>query len=127
MTSVVLDASAVLAALLGEPGSEIVETKLSQSLVSAVNYSEIIARTARLNGSLEEAKRRIDQNSLAVVPFDADQAATAASLIPQAKSLGLSLADRACLTLAIHRQLPVFTADRKWSELDVGVRIEIIR
>jgi ribonuclease VapC len=40
---------------------------------------------------------------------------------------GLSLGDRACLALALTRGEPAVTADRQWAQLDLGIRIELIR
>ena len=127
MGKVVLDASAVLAVLLGEPGADAVARRWHGAYLSAVNYSEILARTARLCGSLDEAKRRVDRHDWRVVPFDADQAAVAASLAPAGRPHGLSMADRACLALALTRGLPALTADRAWAALDIGVAVELIR
>ena len=123
MTRVVLDASALLALLLGEPGAEVVRDKLSAAVISAVNYYEVIVRTAALCGSFDEAKRRIDRQGVEVVPLDDVQAAVIASLPP----LGLSLADRCCLALALTRTAPVLTADHEWDRLDLGVSIVPIR
>ncbi|HEX4607147.1 MAG TPA: type II toxin-antitoxin system VapC family toxin [Urbifossiella sp.] len=127
MTRVILDASAVLALLLGEPGADAVLSHGPGALLSAVNYAEVVARTASLCGSLDEAKRRIDRQELEIVPLDRDQAVIAASLAAAGRPLGLALADRCCLALAMTRGLPVLTADRVWRRLDVGISIEIIR
>jgi len=43
------------------------------------------------------------------------------------RSLGLSLADRACLALARRLDLPVITAGLTWLGADVGVEIRSIR
>jgi PIN domain nuclease of toxin-antitoxin system len=43
------------------------------------------------------------------------------------KSLGLSLADRACLALGRIHRLPVLTTDRAWRSLRLSIRIEVIR
>ena len=127
MGEVVLDASAVLAVLLGEPGAEAVAPRLAHARVSAVNYSEVLARAARLCGSLEEAKRRVDRHGLTVVPFDAAQAVAVAALVPATREFGLSLADRACLSLGLISGLKVLTADRAWGDLDLSVTVEVIR
>jgi PIN domain nuclease of toxin-antitoxin system len=37
------------------------------------------------------------------------------------------LGDRACLALAIRKGATALTADRKWADLDVGCKIELIR
>jgi PIN domain nuclease of toxin-antitoxin system len=43
------------------------------------------------------------------------------------KPYGLSLGDRACLALAIQRNATVYTTDRDWSKLSIGIKIEVIR
>ena len=45
MTSVVLDASAVIAVLRSEPGADIVRSALSDAVITAVNYSEVLKKT----------------------------------------------------------------------------------
>jgi PIN domain nuclease of toxin-antitoxin system len=127
VSGVVLDASALLALLLGEPGSDVVLSRRPGAVISAVNYAEILARTAALCGSLEEAKRRVDRQELGVIALDQTQAAVAASLMPAGKPLGLSLADRCCLALAMTRHQPVFTADAVWLALKLDIEIVLIR
>jgi len=61
------------------------------------------------------------------VPFGTTDAALTASLLPATRHLGLSLADRACLTLARSRHIAAMTADRPWMKLDIGVEIVCIR
>lgn len=127
MTDYVLDASAVLAALFGERGCEQVIPHLHQATISAVNYSEVLAKTMHLTGSLVDAKRHVDRYQFEVVPFDAELAAVAASLQKQTRALGLSLADRACLALGLSRSWPVLTADRAWLALELGTTVVCIR
>jgi ribonuclease VapC len=127
MTSVVLDASALLAVLLGEPGAETVIARRHGAVMSAVNYSEVVARTTELCGSLEEAKRRVDRQEIAVIPLDQTMAAVAAALRAATRDFGVSLADRCCLALALTKNVPVLTGDRKWREFDVGVAVELFR
>ncbi len=128
MSAAVLDASALLALLLGEPGAAAVRARLPGAALSAANYAEVLARAAALCGSLEEAKRRVDHQEPSVIPLDEEQAAVAASLVSAGKPLGLSLADRCSLALALTRRLPVLTADRQWQRLAVeNLEIVLIR
>jgi len=127
VTKLVLDASAVLALLLGETGAETVRDHLIGSCLSSLNYSEVLARTTQLCGALDEAKRRVDQHDFDIVPFDSEQATVTASLLASTRHLGISLADRACLALGLTRGLPVLTADRAWANLDIGVAVRLIR
>jgi PIN domain nuclease of toxin-antitoxin system len=127
VSTVVLDASALLALLLGEPGADVVRSRRAGAVLSAVNYAEVLARTVALCGSLEEAKRRVDRQEVEVIPLDQTQAAVAASLAPAGKPLGLALADRCCLALALTRRQPVLTADRDWRSLKADIDIVLIR
>jgi PIN domain nuclease of toxin-antitoxin system len=127
VTEVVLDASALLAFLLAEPGSEAVAGRLRQAALSAVNYAEALARSVDRGKSLAAATADIARLRLLVIPFDGELAAIAASLRPATRPVGLSLADRACLALGLQTGLPVLTANRDWAKLEVGVRVEVIR
>lgn len=127
MVEFILDASALLAALLGEPGWEQVKPHLSAATISSLNYSEVLARMFRLTGSLENSKRHIDRHRLMIAGFDAEQATIAASLITSTQPFGLSLADRACLALAISRGGTVLTADRVWAKFELGIDVQLIR
>jgi len=57
----------------------------------------------------------------------AQDADTAALLWPQSRHLGLSLADCACLSLALRLNLPVLTCDRLGAELTLPLLIELLR
>ena len=44
------------------------------------------------------------------------------------KHKGLSIGDRACIALGIKMQLPIYTADKVWAELDIeSAEIILIR
>lgn len=124
---IVLDASALLAFLFREPGGERVRPHLPQSCLSAVNLAEVLARFVRDGHDGRAVYERLTATHLELVPYTAEQAQRTAALVPTTRPLGLSLADRACLALAIERGLPALTADRAWLGLDLGVRIECIR
>lgn len=123
-----LDASALLAWLREEPGAEVVEERLSGSFVSAVNLSEVLQKS--LAGGVEISGVVEDLVALGVsfVAFGAEQAIVAAEMWPNTRSLGLSLADRACLATAVGLGLSALTADRSWAEIEwEGLSVETIR
>jgi PIN domain nuclease of toxin-antitoxin system len=120
----VLDASAVLALLFREKGAGEVEEVLADSAISAVNWSEVVQKLAVRGVSEPEALFVL---GLHVEPFTLNDARTAAMLWSQARALGLSLADRACLSLADRLQAEAWTADRVWAAGDLGVRVRVIR
>lgn len=124
---VVLDASALLALLLDEPGAPRVAALLPEAVISAVNLSEVVAKLAE-HGMPEGAIRTaIDGLQLTVHGFDAAAAVQAGLLRPRTKALGLSLGDRACLALARALGRTAVTTERLWSSVDVGVDVEVIR
>lgn len=127
VTEFILDASALLAVLLGEKGADAVRPHLRNAKISSLGYAELLAQTLQLTGSLEEAKRYIDRQQLNVIAFDAKQAAIASSLRPMTQAHGLSLADRACLALGILQGGTILTADRNWGKLNLKLDIQIIR
>jgi len=95
--------------------------------ISAVNFSEVVAKL-REGGMLEEAiHESLDSLELDIVEFDTEFAYQAVLLRPLTKSAGLSLGDRACLALAQNLNLPALTADRAWDGLSLGIRVQVIR
>jgi ribonuclease VapC len=127
----VLDASAVLAWILREPGAERVRRLMQTGdcLISSVNAAEVVTRLA--DGTRPEASLRevIDHIEAKCVPFEAIHATEAGLLRPSTRYLGLSLGDRACLALARLTHATVITADRPWLQLaePLGLHIECIR
>ncbi|MGB5671680.1 MAG: hypothetical protein WBM71_14135, partial [Sedimenticolaceae bacterium] len=59
--------------------------------------------------------------------FTAQQAEMAGRLWVDTQRLGLTLGDRACLSLALDKSLPILTADRAWKSLRLDLDIQIIR
>lgn len=127
MSKVVLDASAILAVLRREPGHERVLPELGRAIISSVNLAEVVAVLARLGGDPDAVLADLFHFIRDIRPFDAEQAIEAGRMELRTRPFGLSLADRACLVLARSLNLPVLTADRAWSEVEIGVAIEMIR
>ena len=127
MSSVVLDASALLAFLRREPGGDIVREVLRTSIISVVNLSEVLAKAAESPSGFDSAKAAIQGLPLRVAVFDEQQSVISAGLRPVTRPLGLSLGDRCCLALGLVEEAPVLTADRDWSKLRLGIEIRVIR
>jgi ribonuclease VapC len=128
MNRIVLDASALLALLNQEPGSETLTPELlTGAVISAVNlaevHSKLVGRGLNPDDAWEAALGPIRE----AVPFTAEQAKLVGDLVAQTRPLGLSLGDRACLALGLALKAPVFTADKSWKKLKVGARIHVIR
>ncbi len=125
--SAVIDASALLAYLHQEPGWELVRSALAGGCIGAVNWSEVALKADRNGLDASRIRDLLQDMELTIVPFSAEQAEATATLWRATKAHGLSLADRACLALALERKLPVLTADRAWTELALGIDIRLIR
>jgi ribonuclease VapC len=122
----VLDASAILALLLAEPGGERVDEAGPTALVSAVNLSEVVAKMRDRGASLDIVLQRLRRFPFTVVSFDRDMAEKAGALRDRTRDSNTSFADRACLAL-LGNGLPVLTGDREWAKLDLGLDIRLIR
>lgn len=128
MTSVVLDASAVLALVRDEPGADKVVAHVGRAVISAVNLQEVI-KELLLSGLDEPTVRELlDELRLDVRAHDVDAAYAAAGLHAQTREFGRDLADRSCLALALQLGVPAVTADREWKKVRVKtLKIEQIR
>ena len=127
VTSCVADASAVLAMLKREPGHERVAAELPTAIMSAVNLSEVVAGLINTGISGDDSVSTAASLRIESVPFDAEQALEAGALRETTREQGLSLGDRACLVLARRMGLPALTADRVWTDLNLGIEIHLIR
>ncbi|MGK2964440.1 MAG: type II toxin-antitoxin system VapC family toxin [Tepidiformaceae bacterium] len=123
----VLDASALLAAVRGEPGGDAAFEAALRGVVSAVNWSEVVQKVLQASSEPDVPIAALRGREIEIAPFGRDDAERAAALWPARRARGLSLADRACLALAIGRGLPVVTADRTWAQLGLGVEVVVIR
>lgn len=124
---IALDASALLAFLFQEPGQQNVADRLSQSCMSSVNLCEVLGRFSRDGHDTGVVLSRLLASPIEFVPFGEADASSAAALVPATRNYGLSLGDRACLALALHRDIPAVTADAAWKQLSLGVKVELIR
>lgn len=123
----VLDASALLCLLNGEPGSERVLEALPTAVIGAANLAEVVSKLRERGLSVEEVEEVLGGLPLDVRPLTAAQAYAIGHLRPTTRNLGLSLGDRACLALAAELGMPALTADQVWAGLDIGVAVELIR
>lgn len=123
----VLDSSAILTVHFGEPGADLVLPLLASSLVSTVNLAEVHTKLLRRGVEPHAAWEQILSMGSEHCPFSEEQARLTAELISQTRRYGLSLGDRACLALAIQRKATVYTTDKAWKSLSLGIEIEVIR
>jgi PIN domain nuclease of toxin-antitoxin system len=127
MPCYVLDASALIADIYGEKGTAVVHPHLSKAMISCVNLTEVATRMADSGTPLDQVEENLKGIGVQIIPYDEELAFIAAALRAKTRAYGLSLADRACLALAMREKLPVLTADTAWKKLSVGVKITLIR
>jgi len=128
MNSIVLDASTLLAVLNREPGADkLTPELLNNAVCSTVNLAEVQGKLVGRGLTPDEAWDAATSPIGEAVAFTAEQAKIAGSLITQTRALGLSFGDRACLALGLALRTPVYTADKSWKGLRLGIRIHIIR
>ena len=128
MSKVILDSSAMLALIKNEEGSSIVEELLGNIVMSSVNVSEVAAVLLESEMSPEQVTQAIEPFIDSMIDFDFAHSILCAALKQSTKHLGLSLGDRACISLGIKLELPIYTADKIWSELKLkNADIKLIR
>lgn len=128
MSKVIIDASALLALLKNEPGADKVESLLGKIIMSSINVSETASFLLESEMTTQEVQECLLPLISEIVPFDEEQAFLVAKLRKHTKNQGLSLGDRACISLGIKMDLPVYTADKIWQDLRLdNLEIKLIR
>ena len=129
MKTTVLDASALLAMLFGEPGVEEMRALFHRAaaadhpvLISAVNWAETLYRVSCRQGDagLQTVRRFAAHGSLQVVPVDAELAELAAAY--KAADM-LALADAFAAALAKQRKAELVTADLDFKTVEKEMKI----
>jgi ribonuclease VapC len=121
----VVDASAVLAWLQDEPGSDDVETFLMEGVIGAANWSEVLQKMRQHGQPSEVVAPLLASFGLDVVDVTRADAERAAEM--WAPGSGLSLGDRLCLSLAIRLEVSVATTDQRWTDVPGGPVVILIR
>jgi PIN domain nuclease of toxin-antitoxin system len=127
LASVVLDSSALMALLRNEEGADRVKAAFGRCVISSVNVAEVQTKLVATGLDEDVAWLHIAAAECPTVHFNDDLARVTGALVRVTRPFGLSLGDRACLALAIDRKATVYTTDRIWKKLDLGIRIEAIR
>jgi len=128
MPHYVLDASALLALLHQEPGSDkVVQAIEDGAAISTVNLSEVASKLNDLGVPEAVIEDAINALELTIVDFNVELAYKVGILRPLTRHVGLSLGDRACLALAQHLDLSALTTDHTWADLSLGITVQVIR
>lgn len=129
-----LDASALLAVIFEEAGANLVrETLRGEAIMSAVNVGEVAARlhqegwTAREIAGIVDGLQSMGCRWRLCLSIPRPRC-SAAGIDRRPCRSGWGLGDRACLATAGRLDVPVLTADRVWTKLNLqGVTIRCIR
>lgn len=131
--TVVLDAYAVIAALIGEPARADVEPLIAGGVVSAPNVAEIVDVCVRVHANDERVVReRLDWlagGGLEMPPFEADLARVAGVLRARhyrRRHCEVSLGDCFALALAKQREAPLATSDPDLASAARAEKVEVL-
>ena len=123
----VLDASAVLALIQGEPGGERVRAVVRQAALSSVNLTEVVTKLIGRGVPSNEVRLVLEGVTPFVHPRDEELALDTDAMHAITRRQGWSLGDRACLALARRLTATALMTDRAWGRVDLGVVTEVIR
>lgn len=125
--NVVLDASSLLAYLQDEPGGEVVEAALAESVISSVNWAEVVQKLIATGVVVNGMREDLESLGLVFAPFLPEDGWVTGQIWQQTRQYGLSLGDRACLSLGLRLNVPVLTSDRMWTNLALTLEVRVIR
>jgi PIN domain nuclease of toxin-antitoxin system len=128
MARAVLDASAVMALLLDEPGADLVAGYAGDALISTINLQEVIKTLLARDNPEKAVRLMLDEIDIEPRAFRIEDAWATARLYAFTKTKGCGVGDRSCMALAIAEGLPAVTADRVWAELAIpGLEVIVAR
>jgi ribonuclease VapC len=124
----VMDSSAILAILRGEPGCDYVQELLQseECSISSVNMAEVGSKLIDYGLPPEEFPRIARQLQIDIIDFNTMQSIQSAQIRKITRSAGLSLGDRACIALAQLMQGCVVTSDRAWLDIAETTQIKVL-
>jgi PIN domain nuclease of toxin-antitoxin system len=112
-----LDASALLALLRQEPGSEKVAAVLDDSQIHTVNIAEVTRKLFAKGVVSADVEAALGELNLETIDeIGPDLALRIGEVAAANRHIGLSLGDAVCLTVAAWFNLQAVTADRRWQE-----------
>ena len=121
----ILDASAALASILGEPGAEIVDSHLPAQM-STVTFAETRAKLLLRGVPVSDADEALERLG-DVVPLSKEMAVVVGDLVSRLRQYDFSLGDCCCLATGIVLGETVLTSDQEWLRHETGASVRLIR
>jgi ribonuclease VapC len=112
-----LDASAILAMMLEEPGSERVAEVLDVSDIHPINLTEVAKKLCQRKVERTDIEAALNALDIDGTDWTRQKAYRAGELLAANRAIGLSLGDAVCLIEASGRGLTAVTAEHRWPEI----------
>ena len=124
---IVFDSSALIMLFSKEPGYEKVRGYMRHAVISSINIAEVYEYCIQAQKlSKEDCRNLIDLTGIKIIDFCEEQALISSSIIEETKKHGLSLGDRACISLAMLKNYKILTCNKIWKKVKLDVKFIMV-